>query len=151
MSKKGTKPEYLDEMRRDVVKAYKRIVSEWVGPLPTNAGDIYRRVIHSPFERYYVSGLQCYKVLSRYKRGDTSVVDRMPPHRREMYRQLYEICQRLQRSTLYRDESYYSICCMAVNHPAPRLFVGYYTVEKIIIAHYKIVHEQRSNKKRSVA
>jgi hypothetical protein len=128
--------DYLDEMKSEVVRQFKEQVRLCRGPFVV--GDIYRRVIHSPQRRYYVGSVAAYKALSRAKRGDWSRIERMPPHRREMYRQLYEICCRLERSPLHRNDNYLTIVSLAISHPAPRLFVGYHTVQNIVNEYYKI-------------
>jgi hypothetical protein len=140
---KGTRVEYIDEMKSDVVESFRRVVREW-GDTPLCAGEIYRRVINAPQKRYYISGMQAYKILARLNKGDTSQIDRMPPYRRQMFFELQSITRRLSRSRTWIGQPYYAVCCYAVGCPAPRLYVGVRTVQQIINEHYKI-HAKKRN------
>jgi hypothetical protein len=127
-------------METDIVRQFKDAVARWQGPFSVH--DVYRKVATSPQRRYYVGTISAYRALSRAKRGDWSRINRMPPHRREMYRQLYEICCRLERSAIHRDDNYLTIVSLALAHPAPRLFESARTVQAIINKYYRIKNKR---------
>jgi hypothetical protein len=133
-------------MKAEVVSQFKDAVREWDGKF--SVIDVYRRVANSPKRRYYVGAVSAYRVLSRAKRGDWSRIDAMPPLKREMYRSLYAICTKLERSGYHCGDNFLTIVSLAVSHPAPKMYTSWRSVQVIVTEHYRIKSHRNETRTR---
>lgn len=134
----GNKIEYEEERNNDLMKVYRRLITEHKGCIV--ASDIFRQIASCPAQRFYVSEERAAIVFSRILRGDTLSYMRQP--KREMFLEIYRRMCALREK--YPDMNVIQLASAVVHQEAPSFYlaVGYI---KVIIYKMKkqLWHEKR--------
>lgn len=122
MKHKGSSSDISAECARQLMKSYRQAVKDAyeTSPKPLRSGELIRRAIDTPTERFYVSDMRAYQVVAAVKRGQLTL-DSMTPQRKEMYE---EIIRRAD-SEQYRhpERPLFDIVAEIVELPAPKFYL----------------------------
>lgn len=128
MSRKGTVIDYLQDMQRDVYAKYKSVVEQGV----SSEMEAFRVTQLMPARRFWVSSDQAYKIIMAMHRGDTSVFNRMPDYRIEMFQEIYKRFVEQRNKRMFIGKKPYYIIPYIVAQEAPRFYISVDTIRKII-------------------
>ena len=111
-----------EQMMHDLMKVYREVVADC--PMGTTQTGVYERVVNHPAPRFYVDPRRAHQYLSPMMRGDNSVVDKLNPLKRQMYRDLYDKVMELSQKKGFWRKSLHYILREAVQMPAPRFYIN---------------------------
>lgn len=140
MKNVGSTFEYEDARNKDLMRAYKKALSESGG----SAADVYRKVAEMPAQRFYVSEERAAIVISNIHKGRS--IANMRANKREMYEEIYRRVLLLQKER--PGDSIYDLTFEVVQQSAPKFYL---TPESArVLIHYikKQWYEQRKKKLR---
>lgn len=82
--------------------------------------EIFKKIVNSPCNRFWVSGFRAAVVMAGIMRGDD--LSGMRPLKREMFHEIYRRVLELQKR--HPDYSLYRLACLAVLQPAPKFYMS---------------------------
>lgn len=105
-------------MRDDFLAAYREVAPGCI----TQYG-AYRKAANHPAKRYYITPKQAMQVISKYLKGDKSIIMNMKPNRRKLYLSLIDEVLDIANHPDHQGKSLVQICRIAVKRPAPSFFI----------------------------
>lgn len=110
-----------DEMRRDLMRVYRKVSSE---VCCKNQYDAYRQVVQHEAPRFYVDARWAHQRISPMMRGDFSVLEKSSAMVRQMYYDLFDVVVRLSQKEKFRHAKLMRIVTEAIKEPAPRFYIS---------------------------
>ena len=137
----GSKSEFEEERNKELLKTYRRLVSEAEYIVPSV---IYKKVVNEPASRFWVTEERAAVIISKIRKGHS--LERMHPNKREMFSEIYRRAMEI----MERDStlSVLDVATKVVNQPAPKFYIGAGYAEIIIGAAKKKCYEERKQKLR---
>lgn len=135
------------QMRKDLAEAYRHVYSSC-----RSQEEAWNKAVCQPAPRYYISPKRAYHIMIEMVKGNFDVVDVMPPKKRKMYYDLFNVVQSMTQKTEYIGKSLWFICQFAVSSPAPEFYISVEALRKTINCcrkygvsyHHKEVFPKRS-------
>ena len=126
--RKGTKLDFLDDMHKDIMDNFRDVMRR---EKVLHLDRICELTINRPAKRFYVSGLQAYKIVSQLRKGNNTCLNSMPDYRREMF---FEILKRTNDYMLRHDfasKPLIFVVSHVVASQAPRFYISAETVRRL--------------------
>ena len=126
-NRKGTHLDFKEKLKEDLMERY---TNSGGGTFP----DIVDKIINSEAKRFYVSELQCYKVMLKMVSSTPvdKALDGMIKNRKEMYMEIYTRLMKFLSSREGADKNIYSSIGIIIYQPAPKFYISKYTAMKLI-------------------
>lgn len=123
----GTHLDFKEELIEDLMNRY---INSGGGTFT----DIVERIVCSEAKRFYVSELQCYKVMLKMVASipETKALEGMLENRKEMYVEIYKRLMKFLSSREGAGRSIYSSIGMIIYERAPKFYISKYTAMKLI-------------------
>jgi len=139
-NRKGTHLDFKEELKEDLMEHYANSAGR-------SLSDIAGRIINSEAKRFYVSELQCYKVMLKMASSVPAykALDGMIENRKEMYMEIYNRLISFLSSRRGAGKSIYSSISMIIYKPAPKFYISKCTAMVLIAQKIK---ERRCGKQR---
>ena len=139
-NRKGTHLDFKEKLKEDLMERY---TNSGGGTFP----DIVDKIINSEAKRFYVSELQCYKVMLKMVSSTPvdKALDGMIENRKEMYIEIYNRLISFLSSRRGAGKSIYSSISMIIYKPAPKFYISKCTAMVLIAQKIK---ERRCGKQR---
>ena len=112
---------FKEEMRRDLMKVYREVTSEYQCH---DNQEAYQRVVEHPAPRFYVDAKWAHQRLSPMMRGDRSGLEKMSPLARQMYEDLFDVVVKLSQKDYFYGRKLHRIVQFAILEPAPRFYIS---------------------------
>lgn len=135
MCRKGTKLDFLDEMRADLMCTFREVLSNDKTGMGVN--ELCEETVKRPAKRFYVSVLQAYKVVSKIRKGDFRVLERMPPYRREMFLEINRLVEECLLRYEYATKPLIFIVAHVLSNRAPRFYISAESMRQLYYANQK--------------
>lgn len=110
--------ELVKRQREDLFAVYREVCASC-----RSQREAWQKMINHPAPRYYITPKQAHEMLSPMLRGDTSEIDKLKPHVRQMYIDLFDELNRMSQKTEFIGKSLWFICQFLVTRPAPRFYL----------------------------
>lgn len=134
MCRKGTRLEFMDEMREDLMQNFRAVLED--GGI-MNLEEICIRTINRPAKKFYISALQAYKVVSKMRKGNFTEVNKMAPYRQEMFHIIYRMTEEYILKFEYANKSLLFIVSHVIASQAPRFYISLETMKRIFYVYKK--------------
>ena len=141
MKKTGTKSDYEEDRKNDLMRVYHELLSSTKNIDPTK---IYEDVVKAPAKRFWISEERAAIVLSRMMKGDK--LKNMRPTKRKMFKELYRRVVAIRKKC--PDLSITYLAYKVVNQPAPEFYMKAGYARNIIIGHKRKWFAERRKKLR---
>lgn len=135
MCRKGTKLDFLDEMRTDLLKNFREVLSK--DKRGMSVSELCEETVKRPARRFYVSSLQAYKVVSKIRKGNLHELERMAPYRREMFLEINRLVDECLTRYEYATKPLIFIVAHVLSHRAPRFYISAESMRQLYFAHQK--------------
>lgn len=113
-------------MREDLMSVYREVYTSC-----HSQEEAYRKVVHHPAKRFYVTPKHAWERLRLMAKGDFSVLDRCTDVTRRMYLELFRQLQQLSQRKEFIGKSLWFICPFLVSQPAPEFYMDERTFKLI--------------------
>lgn len=114
--------DYLDDMHEDLMQTFRKVVMESEGEMKIET--ICEKTVTRPARRFYISPLQAYKVVSRMRKGDMKCLERMPPYRKDMFREIYRLVEQYMMRYEYATRPLLFVVAHVISNRAPRFYIS---------------------------
>lgn len=108
----------VKKQREDLFEVYREVCSSC-----RSQHEAWVKVINHPAKRYYISPYQARVMLSPMLRGDMTELDKLQPHIKQMYLDLFEELKRMSQKKEFIGRSLNYICQFLVIRQAPRFYI----------------------------
>lgn len=135
MCRKGTKLDFLDEMRADLMRNFRDVLSNNKTGMGLN--ELCEETVKRPARRFYVSNLQAYKVVSKIRKGDYRVLERMPIYRKEMFLEINRRVEECLTRYEYATKPLIFIVAHVLSNRAPRFYISAESMRQLYYSHQK--------------
>ena len=141
MKKTGTKSDYEEDRKNDLMRVYHELLSstKCIDPIA-----IYQEIVNAPAQRFWISEERAAIVLSQMMKGDK--LKSMRPTKREMFKELYRRAMALKKQC--PELSITHLAYIDVNQPAPKFYMAPTYARNIIIQFKKKWFAERKKKLR---
>jgi hypothetical protein len=139
MKHQGCKLEFEEERNRELLKTYRRVVSESDFIVPAA---IYEKVVNEPASRFWVTEERAAVVISKMHKGHS--LERMHPNKREMFQEIYRRAMILMEQD--KSLSVFEVAMKVVYQPAPKFYIVPGYAEIIIGRAKKKCFEERKKR-----
>ena len=129
------------QMAHDLMQIYREVVADC--PMGTTQTEVYQLVVQHPAPRFYIDPRMAHLRISPMMRGDSSVLERLSPLKRQLYHDLYDVVMRLSQKKGFWRKSLYYILKEAVLEPAPRFYINSKRMEQIWKENIKETRQQK--------
>ena len=109
------------QMSRDLMKAYRDVVSEEL-PQGITQTEVYDMVVAREAPRFYIDPRRAHQRIAKMMRGDYSDLEKLNPLKQMMYKDLFDVVMRLSHRKSYK--SLYAVLKDAVLENAPRFYIS---------------------------
>ena len=141
MKKTGTKSDYEEDRKKDLMRVYHELLSSAKCIDPTR---IYEDIVNAPAQRFWISEERAAIVLAQMMKGDKLIS--MRPTKREMFKELYRRAMAIKKSCPNVSITY--LAYKVVNQPAPKFYMAPKYARKLISQFKKKWFEERRKKLR---
>lgn len=135
MCRKGTKLEFLDEMRTDLMQNFREVLSE--DKKGMSVSELCEETVKRPARRFYVSVLQAYKVVSKIRKGNLHELDRMASYRKEMFLEINRMVDECLTRYEYATKPLIFIVAHVLSNRAPRFYISAESMRQLYFANQK--------------
>ena len=135
MCRKGTKLDFLDEMHEDLLSNFREVFIADKSCLGIDK--LCEETVRRPARRFYVSCLQAYKVVSKIRKGNSHVLERMPSYRKEMFLQINRMVEECMTRYEYATKPLIFIVAHVISNRAPRFYISPESMRKLYYSHQK--------------
>lgn len=135
MCRKGTKLDFLDEMRSDLMQNFREVLSKDKRGL--SVSELCEETVKRPARRFYVSVLQAYKVVSKIRKGNLHALDRMAPYRKEMFLEINRMVDECLTRYEYATKPLIFIIAHVLSNRAPRFYISAESMRQLYFANQK--------------
>lgn len=131
MRHKGSYSDIGRECAEQLMKSYKKAIRDTFDEegTPLVHDQLIDRAINTPTERFYVSDMRAYQVVSAVRRGEP-LLQNMIPQRAEMYEEILRRTEELLANS--PDRPLYEIVAEIVEMPAPKFYLTHGSAKVII-------------------
>ena len=144
MCRKGTKLDFLGEMRTDLMQNFRKVLSE--NKIGMSVSELCEEVVKRPAKRFYVSSMQAYKVVSKIRKGNLQALERMAPYRKDMFLEINRMVDEYLTRYEYASKPLIFIVAHVISNRAPRFYISAESMRQLYFAHQK---KKRCQKKSS--
>ena len=141
MKHPGSKSEFEAERNNEILKTYRRLLSETDYIVPAA---IYAKLVNEPSSRFWVTEERAAVIISKMRKGHS--LERMRPNKREMFQEIYRRAMILMERD--RTMSVLEVAMKVVYQPAPKFYIGPEYAEIIICKAKKKCYEERKKRLR---
>ena len=135
MCRKGTKLDFLDEMRDDLMRNFREVLSKDKTGMGVN--ELCEETVKRPARRFYVSSLQAYKIVSKLRKGNFRCLERMPPYRKEMFIEINRMVEECIIKYEYATKPLIFVVAHVLSNRAPRFYISAESMRKLYYSHQK--------------
>lgn len=135
MCRKGTRLDFLDEMREDLMRNFREVLSNDKTGMGVN--EICEETVKRPARRFYVSSLQAYKIVSKIRKGNLYCLERMPSYRKEMFLEINRMVDECLTRYEYATKPLIFIVAHVLSNRAPRFYISAESMRKLYYLYQK--------------
>lgn len=141
MKHPGSKSEFEEERNKELLKTYRRLISEADYIVPAV---IYEKLVNEPSSRFWVTEERAAVIISKMRKGHS--LERMHPNKREMFQEIYRRAMILMEQD--KSLSVFDVAMKVVYQPAPKFYIGPGYAEIIIGSAKRKCYEERKRRLR---
>lgn len=141
---KGSKFEYEEQRNLNLLKVYRRVMS--TADYSTLQWDIYKKVVMSESERFWVSEERADSIICNMRRDYHGTLKRMYPLKRKMYKEIYQ--RTMQLLDKHPEMSRVDAIAEVLSGPAPEFYLTPGSAKVILCRAKKKWYQERRHKLR---
>lgn len=108
----------VKKQREDLFKVYREVYTSC-----RSQNEAWEKVLRHQAPRYYITPKQAHQMLSPMLRGDTSHIDKLKPHVRRMYIDMFDDLKAMSQKKEFIGKSLWFICQFLVARPAREFYI----------------------------